>query len=232
MNPSAPRDIPIRADPPTVRRHYLLAGCSEVEDRIAESSPRVTGSSPLALQYTTNVVIDHAVSGKRDKNQFEAGRENILWLDLLHGFGVKSQDTKPFASILKGENTYVGSFGIWHSFYGNRGCSLATERTDLRYLEQCTVYKQQREGLLRERPEASAAMLLVSDGVLLFENPRASTQLSEQIRQDLKRILRFRPDLSYLAISGEDLRVRIDGVLAEIEWLLTGTPGHEQAVED
>lgn len=192
----------------------------------------IAGSSPLALQYTTNVVIDRAVSGKREKNQFEEGRENILWLDLLHGFGVNGQDTKPFTTILKGENTFVGSFGIWHSLYGNKGCSLATERTDLRYLDRCTVYKQQRQGLFRERPEASAAILLVSDGVLLFENPWTSTPLSEQTRQNLKRILRFRPDLSYLAMSGEDLKVRIEGILAEIEWLLTENQGSDKVVEN
>jgi hypothetical protein len=192
----------------------------------------ITGSSTLAMQYTANVVIDRAVSGKRDKNQFEEGAENLLWLDLLHGFGINGHDTKPFTSIHKGENTYVGSFGIWHSLYGDKGCSFASERTDLRYFEARTVYKQQRPGLFRERPEASAAVLLVSDGVLLFENPWTSTPLSEKTRQSLKRMLRFKPDLSYLAISGQNLEARINAILAEIEWLFTVTQEAGQALEE
>lgn len=179
----------------------------------------VTSSAPKMLQFSSNTVIDRAVSGKRDKNQFSHGNENILWLDFLQGFGVRSSDTKPYTTVHKGENTYVESFGIWHSLYGREGCSFAAERTDLRYLDAGQLYKQRREGLFRERPEASAAVLLVADGILLFENPWASTPLSEETRQRLTRLLWFKPDMSYLAVPGVALTERISGILAEIEWL-------------
>lgn len=179
----------------------------------------ITGSSPLALRYSTNVTIDRAVSGKRDKNQFEAGNENLLWLDLLNGFGISSQDTKPYTSVHKGENTFVGSFGIWHSLYGQQGSSFVSERTDLRYFEQRNIYKQRREGFFRERSECSGALLLVADGILVFENPWATKPLSETSRQNLKRLMRFKPDMSWLATPGQRLEDRIDSTLAEMDWL-------------
>lgn len=76
---------------------------------------------PKMLQFSSNTVIDRAVSGKCDRNQFSQGNENILWLDFLQGFGVRSSDTKPYATVHKGENTYVESFCIWHSLYGQGG---------------------------------------------------------------------------------------------------------------
>jgi hypothetical protein len=179
----------------------------------------VTGSSPLALKYTSNVVIDRAVSGKRDKNQFEEGNENLLWLDLLNGFGVNSRDTKPYTSVHKGESTFVGSFGIWHSFYGQQGSAFVYERTDLRYLEQRNIYRQRREGLFRFRPEVSGALIVVEDGIILFENPWASTPLSETARKSLKRLTRFKPDKSWFVTPGYHLQDRVDAVLAEIDWL-------------
>ncbi|XVO79113.1 hypothetical protein ACQ9ZH_16930 [Pseudomonas chlororaphis] len=188
----------------------------------------VTSSAPKMLQFSSNTVIDRAVSGKRDKNQFSQGNENILWLDFLQGFSVRSSDTKPYATVHKGENTYVQSFGIWHSLYGREGCSFAAERTDLRFLDTGQLYKQRRIGLFRERPEASAAVLLVADGILLFENPWASMPLSEATRQSLKRLLWFKPDMSYLAVPGVALADRIAGILAEIEWLYSAFYLHKQ----
>lgn len=179
----------------------------------------ITGSSPLARTYTSNVVIDRAVSGKRDKDQFSPGAENLLWLDFLHGFDISSSDTKPYTTKPKGENTFIGSFGVWHSLYGEQGCSFVAERTDLRYLRDSNIYKQQRQGLFRERPVISAAVLLVADGILLFENPWASTPLSEPTKQSLKGLLRFKPDMSFLSIQPHSLEERIKAILAEIEWL-------------
>lgn len=179
----------------------------------------ITGSSPRALQYSSNVTVDRAVNGKRDSNQFEAGNENLLWLDLLNGFGITSQDTKPYTSVHKGENTYVGSFGIWHSLYGQPGSSFVSERTDLRFLEPRNIYKQQREGLFRKRPEVSGALMLVADGILVFENPWTSTPLSEPSRKILKRLMRFKPDMSWLATPEHSLEDRVDAILAEMDWL-------------
>jgi len=179
----------------------------------------ITGSSPLKLQYSSNVTVNRAVNGKRNSKQFVAENENLLWLDLLNGFGISSQDTKPYTSVHKGENTYVGSFGIWHSLYGQQGSSFVSERTDLRYFEPLNVYKQQREGLFRERPEVSGALILVTDGILVFENPWASTPLSEPSRQRLKRLMRFKPDMSWLATPEHRLEDRVDGILAEMDWL-------------
>jgi hypothetical protein len=188
----------------------------------------VTSSASKMLQFSSNTVIDRAVSGKRDKKQFSLGNENILWLDFLQGFGVRSGDTKPYATVHKGDNTYIESFGIWHSLYGRIGCSFAAERTDLRYVDADQLYTQRREGLFRERSEVSAAILLVADGVLLFENPWASTPLSEATLRSLKRLLWFKPDMSYLAVPGVDLAERITGILAEIEWVYSTLNFDEQ----
>lgn len=179
----------------------------------------ITGSALQALQYSTNKTIDRAVNAKRKSQQFVAESENLLWLDLLNGFGISSQDTKPYTSVHKGENTYVGSFGIWHSLYGQQGSSFTTERTDLRYLRRLNIYTQQQEGLFRVRSEVSGALILVTDGVLIFENPWASTPLSETTRQKLKRLMRFKPDMSWLAIPGYRLEDRVNNILAEIDWL-------------
>jgi hypothetical protein len=186
--------------------------------KIFKSRP-TTGSSPLALLYPTNVIIDRAIGGKRDKNQFTEGAQNLLWIDLLHGFEISSRDTMPYSSISKGENTYVGSFGLWHSLYGDSGCSFVAERTDLRYFRRSSIYKQQRRGLFRERTALSAALLLLADGIVLFENPWASTPLSQATKQSLKRLVRFAPEMSFLRTAGHSLEARVSATLAEIEWL-------------
>lgn len=185
----------------------------------------ITGSTANALRYPSNVVIDRAVNGKREKNQFELGSENLLWVDFLNGFGISSQDTRPYISVHVGENTFVGSFGVWHSMYGKRGSLLLSERTDLRFLREQNFYEQRQEGYFRLRPEVSGALMLVSDGIVLFENPWAHTPLSTLSKQRLKRLVRFKPDMSWLAVPEHNLEDRVNSALGEIVWLSANAEG-------
>lgn len=183
----------------------------------------ITGSGGSALQFQTNKTIDRVLDSKRKKDQTVSHAENILWLDLLNGFDIKSSDLRPYITANKCELTFFGSFGVWHALYGLNGKSvLCKDRTVLRYLQpEIDCYLQQKSGLFRERKSLSGALLLVSDGLVLFENPWATVPLSIETKRRVRNLFRFRPEFSYFSCAGPMSSIEIDSVLTKIEWLLS-----------
>lgn len=174
------------------------------------------------LSFPANKTIDRVLSGKRDNDQFVEGKQNILWLDLKHGIPHRVQDILPLVSVNKAEQTHVGSVGVWHAFYGDKGVSsFFKERSWLRFNPCGSYLMRDKQGLFRERRSISAAVVSCVDGNILLENPWAARALAESTRSDMLRIFRFRPEYSWLAYDGmEELRIRIYSALSYNEWLI------------
>lgn len=188
--------------------------------RMATSHP-ITGSNRQALIYSANKTIDRVLNAKRAKDQTKEGAVNILWIDLLNGFEVSCLKTLPYESANKGDNTFVGSFGIWHAFYGKKDESIfAPDRTSLKFLEGRTdFYTQVEDGLFRNRKSLSAAILLVSDGIVLFENPWSNMPISIKTKRNITRGFRFRPEYSYFGVDNKLDDVEIEKILSKIKWI-------------
>lgn len=117
--------------------------------------------------------------------------------------------------------TFIGSFGLWHAFYGAKEASLfPCERYNLKFSRSRPndIYTQQVEGLFRERRYLSAAIISCLDGLVLFENPWSQTPLSGDDIKKISKLYQFRPEFSF--IQSEHLEACIDHHLKSIELLL------------
>lgn len=193
----------------------------KVSVKIVRSRP-LTGSNKNAVRYTTNKTIARVLNGKRNKDQTNKNSENILWLDLCHGFDCTTLETLPFRTLNHGEQTYIGSFGLWHAFYGERSVSnFASDRTNLKYVEHTgSFYKQDLQGLFHERDTLSAALINTKDGLVLYENPWTITALSEDTKLRIKKLFRFRPEFSWFGIGADRLSPHaIEAETKKIDWL-------------
>lgn len=187
----------------------------------ATISHPVTGSDGKALNYPANKTIDKVLNHKWSNDQTKPGAVNILWLDLMNGFEVSSLKVAPYESLNHAGHTYVGSFGIWHSFYGKKDQSrFAPDRFVLKYGDVSSgFYSQHKDGIFRSRVSLSAALVLTTDGVILLENPWASIPLDEITKRSISSIYKFRPERSYFGCFKLIDEHEVDSVLSKIEWL-------------
>lgn len=165
----------------------------------------VTGSETLAVKYATNQTIARVLGAKRDNDQFSSEKKNILWVDLKHKLKLGVKQTLPLESINHANQTYIGCFGVWHSFYGEVEQSIfPTERYTLKFHGSLGVhtYKQHKHnGLFRERSHMSGAMLSCIDGTVLFLNPWCDNPLSNEQIHRLTQVRQFRPEYSFFVKS-------------------------------
>jgi len=193
----------------------------KVSVKIVRSRP-LTGSNKNAVKHTTNKTIARVLNGKRKKDQTQKNKENILWLDLCHGFDCTTLETRPFSTLNHGEQTYISSFGLWHAFYGEISVSNFTlDRTNLKDIEYIRrFYKQDLQGLFHERDTLSAALINTKDGLVLYENPWTTTALSEDTKLRIKKLFRFRPEFSWFGIGSNRLSPDvIEAETKKIDWL-------------
>ncbi len=189
--------------------------------RLAISRP-VTGSASKAVQFATNQTIARVVGAKRENDQTVPGCKNILWLDVKYKLQLMVDDTAPIQSVTRGENAYIGCSGLWHAFYGKIGESIfPKERYSLKYdgcLAQDTYQQKDKDGLFRERPHMSAAIISCVDGNVMFLNPWCETPLSRNDILALLRLYHFRPEYSF--ICPETLSQEISAQEEKIKLLL------------
>lgn len=189
---------PDESNPERERVAHKLANNGE-NIRLAISRP-VTGSAPKAVQFSTNQTIARVVGAKRKNDQTVSDCKNILWLDVKHKLQLMACNTAPIQSVNHGENTYIGCFGLWHAFYGKVGDSIfPKERYCIKY-HDCrdeTYQQKDKEGLFRERPHMSAAVISCLDGNVLFLNPWCQSSLDQSDILALIRMYHFRPEFSF-----------------------------------
>jgi hypothetical protein len=181
----------------------------------------IVGSNPLAIQFSTNKVIDKLLNAKRKNDQTVENKKNILWIDVKQKLKLSVVQTLPMQSVNYGGQTFIGSFGLWHAFYGSKEESLfPRERYNLKFSRSRPndIYTQKVEGLFRERRYLSAAIISCLDGLVLFENPWSQTPLSDDDIKKISKLYQFRPEFSF--IQGENLEACINHHLKSIELLL------------
>jgi hypothetical protein len=188
----------------------------------------VTGSEPLAVKYATNQTIARILNDKRGKNQFNPDVENILWVDIKHKLKLSVRHTLPLESVNHANQTFVGSFGVWHSFYGKVDSSIfPTERYSLKFsgtLDSDSYFQKRYTGLFRERPDLSGAIVSCLDGNVVFLNPWCKKPLSDEHIHRLTHMSQFRPEYSFFV--KQTLESDIASKEASIAFLL------EKQVED
>ncbi len=171
------------------------------------------------MKYPANKFIDRLLHKKRSGAQLAANERNVLWLDLKHGLSMRAVDCLPFRSEVSKGSCFIGSIGIWHAFYGHVGARHLPERAVLEWPCRHEAYEQQLDGWFRAMPKASAAVLSVSDGVLVFENPWAALPLDDARRTEMVRLREFRPEFSWFG-PPETLQRDVDSELRTIAWLI------------
>lgn len=178
-----------------------------------------------ALNYPANKLIDRLLSEKkRAGTQLVEGELNVLWLDLKHGLGFTAVDCVPLRSIVAKGTCFVGTHGVWQGFYGCQGDPLYAERTVLEYAVPRGAYEQQMAGWFRTMPRASAALLSVLDGVLLWENPWAAVPLDAETRSSLLMLTEIRPEFSWFDPAPGDLIARVEAERRRISWIVAVGP--------
>lgn len=169
-----------------------------------------------ALEYPANKLIDRILHTKRDGAQLREGEPNVLWLDLKNGLRMSAVDCLPLRSMIAKEMCFVGSTGIWHAFYGAIGSPFLGERSVIDFPARRRIYEQKRTGWFREMEKASAVVLSVRDGVMLFENPWAERPLDISARAMLLGLSDLRPEFSWFDARPTTLELRVAAELERI----------------
>jgi len=198
-----------------------LESSKPVSIGIAITRP-VTGHSCSAKIFSTNKTIARLISAKRKNDQTRVGKPNILWLNLTNKLNLSVQATLPVCSVSKDHENNVGSFGVWHSFYGERSHSaFAYEGHSLRFHDNSKPYKQHtNNGLFRDRPNLSAALIQCMDGIVVYQNPWATMPLLKHQLANLFKVNKFKPEYSWITFSEpEKLKMRVEEQLGFVNKL-------------
>ena len=187
--------------------------------KLAISRP-LTGSRGASLDYPASKVIDRLLNAKRSSRQYRDGVPNILYVDARREWKLSGKDVLPFRSTYSLGHHWIGTFGVWHAFYGAIGRrSLLCDRVALRFLHAAQVHEQVEEGLFRAAPEWSASIVALTDGIVVFENPWARFLLTKEAIRKSFLLPRMRAELSwYRTDDSADFELDIERMLHRIEW--------------
>lgn len=187
--------------------------------RIALSHP-LTGSGGQSLEYPANKVADRFLNAKRRSRQQSPTEPTILYVDARRAWGLSAEDTLPFRTVYSKGVHWVGTFGVWHAFYGAAGKRvMLRDRASLVSLGSSDAYEQQGDGLFRENSRWAGAIIAVRDGLVFFENPWAANPLTHQTVRKLLRLDRTRAEYSWFRTPSVDaLRAAVEAMLDRMEW--------------
>lgn len=146
---------------------------------------------------------------------------NILWIDLIAPIWNYSKSaTKPFiVNNCKGE-TFIGTNGIWHAFYGNEGTKIIKDRTSLKYITKHDFINQSFKGYFYEdKCKWSGVILAFDDGIVFFQNPLAEYSITKDQIKYLSRIDGFDFSLSWINIDDNYLLNRVKNIKKELEYM-------------
>lgn len=195
--------------------------------RLAISHP-ITGSSPNAIRYSANKVGDRLLNSKRESKQTATGESNVLVLNVRHEWRLSAADLLPVRTKYAKGVLWVGTFGVWHAFFGGAGrYTMLGDRVAVEYVMLGDRFAQRVDGFFREKSRWSAAMILVTDGAVLFENPWAEHALSEGHLRSLLRMHRCRLDFCWHRGGGrlEEFQGEVERELCRLEWLFSVSRG-------
>lgn len=191
--------------------------------RLTMSHP-ITGSNSTAIRYPANKVGDRLLNAKRISEQAPTGEANVLVLNVRHEWQLCAADLLSVRTKYAKGRLWVGTFGAWHAFFGvvDRYTMLG-DRVAVEFLSLGDVYAQQVDGFFRQKRRWSAAIMLVRDGTVLFENPWAEYALTASHLRTLLRTCRCRLDFCWHRGGGtsEELQCDVERELGRLEWLFS-----------
>jgi hypothetical protein len=142
-----------------------------------------------------------------------------LWLDLKQGLGLSAANCMPLRSEVCKGTCFVGTLGVWHAFYGQKGDPLFAERTVLEYPLRPGTYQQQRDGWFRNVRHVSCALVSVLDGLVRLDNPWAAVRLDLAASALLMTLSEIRPEFSWFDDEARTLEIRVEAERKRIDWL-------------
>ncbi len=186
--------------------------------KIAISHPH-TGSGGASLDFPASKVIDRLLNTKRSSRQYRASTPSILYVDARREWKLASQDVVPYRTNYSLQTHWIGTFGVWHAFYGAMGRrTLLRDRVALQYLQAVDVHEQMEPGLFRIAPEWSAGLVALTDGIVVFENPWAWRPLGNMAIRDLFLLPRMRAEFSWhRSQSAADFALEVERMLTRME---------------
>lgn len=136
---------------------------------------------PTSGECTAENVAQKIAQLKPGARQAERGKPSILWLDLQSDWwSVADYAIRPLTRS-RGE---LYTCGIWHGFYGRRDLPFFEGHIE-KHGGAFDIRRQRFDGMLRQRPEWSAAIVSLPSTTVLFENPWAEVTLGPLLRESL-----------------------------------------------
>jgi hypothetical protein len=131
-----------------------------------------------------------------------------------------TQHVLPFETVYSGGVQWIGTFGVWHAFYGSKDRStMLHDRVSSQYFCGSAVHEQMRDGLFRESTAWSAGVVALTDGIVLLENPWALYPLTAQTLRAMFRLDRMRLEFSWYRMPDMDaLKLAVESTVERLEW--------------
>lgn len=214
-------DIQAGKTPPGVERSTYEIEGAEIRTTISEQRP---GGAPDPNKPNDSVqanVIQRICGAKGKEKQFPNDKPSLLWVD-LRSFGawpeaVKLEQCTPLVSGHHG----LTSGALWYAFYGWKDAPIFEEDFPLHE----RVVKMGHDGRFRmhgkNKSKLSGAILALSEGVVLFENPWADHPLPDRARRFSERLPWFNLGHSICDWSPGDADVLVEAGRRQIEAMKT-----------
>jgi hypothetical protein len=180
--------IAARQIPSGVERHVMKGARAKIETTISEHYP---GGSPDPKKPDDSAqanVISRICAAKGNEKQFPSDRPSLLWID-LRSFSdwpevLKLEQCAPLISGHQG----LTSGALWYAFYGWKGAPIFEEDFPLHE----RIVPMGHDGRFRlqgeKKSKLSGAIIALSEGLVLFENPWADHPLPDRARRFAERL--------------------------------------------
>lgn len=160
------------------------------------------------------------LSNKAYAEQVCPNAVNILWIDLISPeWNYSKAATKPFIVINDKEETFIGTNGIWHAFYGDCETKIIKNETSLKCSTKHDFVNQSFKGYFCDNHKWSGVILAFTDGIVFFENPLAEYPISKDQFKYLSRMKGFDFSLSWINIYNGYLINKIENTKKELEYM-------------
>lgn len=182
------RSIQAGQTPPGVERHSAKIKGGELKTVVSEHHP---GGVPDPLKPNDSVqanVISRICGAKKNEQQFPADRPSLVWIDLRSFGGWPEALTLEQCVPLISGHSGLTSGALWYAFYGWKGAPIFEEDVPLHE----RIVSMGHDGRFRlqspKKSKLSGAILALSEGLVLFENPWADNPLPHQALRFVERL--------------------------------------------
>jgi hypothetical protein len=182
------RDIQAEKTPPGVERRSAKVKGGEINTTLSEHHPGGAPDAKKPNDSTQANVISRICAAKGKERQVPPDRPSLLWID-LRSFGgwPEALRLEHCAPLISGHHGLT-SGALWYAFYGWKGASIFEEDFPLHE----RVVPMGHDGRFRlqgeKKSKLSGAILVLSEGLVLFENPWADHPLPDRARRLIERL--------------------------------------------